>query len=311
MPRCRFLFGCDLGDPVSCIHLSNVGCMAGTMMGKVWLCSFESGRVETLTAYSDEGIRGLYMDEENGFATFNEGCKSWKQASPQSQSGGAICFRSLDRKNTQTVKHVLQRGQLACVLFPMSSCIVNVKRGDHQTRAFRFMDCGSGSSFEVAPCDFDGESLVLVDRTQSCSSPTFRFIQLERNEALEIDDLPRSGSASLLKLWREGFLVYVVGRTAYIYNYREKELSRSLKGHGAEIIAIDAQDDQVIGTLSSDATVKLWTGETGECLRTIIVQEASFFLGYPYCLNVLGRRVLVSADEGVYLLEFDAEPGEP
>ncbi|CAE8717943.1 unnamed protein product, partial [Polarella glacialis] len=99
----------------------------GTLLGKVHLYSFEERQAEILAAFSDEGVRGLYLDQENGYATLTDGCKGWRHASPHLQAG-AVNFRSLDRKNTQSVKHVLQRGPWACVLFPISSTVVNVTR---------------------------------------------------------------------------------------------------------------------------------------------------------------------------------------
>lgn len=300
MPRCRFLFACDLGDPISCVYVNDGGCMAGTMMGNVWLFSFESKQVEELTAFSDEGIRGLYMDQDSSYATLSEGCRSWRRTKPH-MAAGTICFRSLDKKNTQNVKHVLQRGPWACVLFPISSTVVNVTRQEHHHRAFKFLDFGS--SAEIAPCDFDGENLVVVDRTQP--EPIFRLVHLERNEQLEIDSLPKASSVTLVKLWGPDCLACVIGFTLYLYDYRKKQNRHTLRGHRAEIVAVDAQDAKTIATLSCDAVVKLWSGLTGDCLQTLFVPEASFFLGYPYCLCLRGRRVLVSADEGAYLMELD------
>lgn len=282
--------------------------MGGTMLGKVWTFGFESKKVETLAAFSDEGVRGLYLDEDTSYLTLSDGCKGWRKSTPNVQSG-SVCFRSLDRKNTQSVKHVLQRGPWACVLFPISSTVVNVTRQEHHHRAFKLFDFGS--STEVAPCDFDGETLAIVDRSRAGGGPpVFRLVQLERNDQTDIDDLPKASSLSLVKLWGSDCVVYCVGAALHVYDYKKKQIRRTLAGHRAEIVAIDAHDPESIASLSSDAVVKLWSGETGECTATLFVPEACFFLGYPYCLSVHGRRVLVSADEGVFLLEMDADPAE-
>jgi len=277
--------------------------MAGTMLGRVWLFSFENKQVEMLSAFSDEGIRGLYMDEESSYAILNDGCRGWRLSKPHAQVG-TVCFRSLDRKNTQNVKHVLQRGAQACVLFPISTTVVNVTRQEHHHCGFKLFDFGS--STEVVPCDFDGETLAVVDRTLAGGNPIFRLVQLARNDITEIDCLPKASSASLVKLWGPDCLAYVVGTVLYLYDYSKKQVRHSLRGHRAEIVAVDARDAEILATLSNDAVVKLWSGTRGDCLQTLFVPEASFFLGYPYCLCVQGRRVLVSADQGVYLLEVDA-----
>lgn len=302
-----FLFGADLGDPISTIAITDVGCMAGTMQGKVWMYSFDTKQVEPLCAYSDEGCRGVYLDEDSAYAVLNEGCRSWRRGKPFT-SMGMLCFRSLDKKNTQSVKHVLQRGPWALVLFPISTTVINVTRQEHHHRAFKLFDCGNTG--EVAPCDFDGESLILVDRTNP-ATPVFKLVQLERNEHVEVSSLPGVACVSLVKLWGPECLVYVAGgSTVFVYNYRKSELVRRLggrrSGHRAEIIAADASDPTRLATLSCDAVVKVWDGNTGECTQTLIVPEANFFLGFPYSVCLRGRQVLVSADEGVFLLEFDA-----
>merc|ERR1719203_2595512 len=115
------------------------------------------------------------MDEDSTYATLSEGTRGWRRGKPHMQAG-TVNFRSLDRKNTQSVKHVLQRGATACVLFPVSSTVVDVTgRQEHHQRQFKLYDLGIAA--EVAPCDFDGESLVVADRTQAGSPPIFRLVQ--------------------------------------------------------------------------------------------------------------------------------------
>mmetsp|Transcript_81084 Transcript_81084/g.235199 ORF Transcript_81084/g.235199 Transcript_81084/m.235199 type:complete len:379 (-) Transcript_81084:224-1360(-) len=313
--RRRFLFQCDLGDPISSIHLGPAGsCMAGSVQGRVWLvggsrsssrgASWDGAappRAELLAGFSDEGVRGLFVDEDAVHATFAENCKVWTRSKPHIQQTG-ICFRSLDRKNTQSVKHVLQRGAWACVIFPLSTTLVNVARREHHHRPFKLFDYGS--SADVAPCDFDGEQLVLINRTRSDLGPSFHLVHLERNEQKDLMDVPDAMYVSLVKLWGPDCIACVVGKTLQLYDHRKDELRFMLCGHAAEIIAVDARSEDCIATLSADAIVKLWCGRTGACLRTLHVPGANFFLAYPYCLCMQDQRVLVSSDEGVWLLEL-------
>lgn len=312
-PRCRFLFACDLGDPVTSVFVNETGCLAGTMQGKVWVYSKDTNRVDVLAAFLDEGVRGLYMDADACYVTCGDECRSWRRRSLVEAS--TVSFRNLDRKNTQSVKHVLQRGAEACVLFAMSSTVVNVPRREHHHRGFRLVDFGN--SAEVAPCDFDGANLVLVNRRDASQSPVFNLVHLERNEQTEIDKLPQASRVSIVKLWGPDCLAYVVGSSLHIYDHRKRALLRSLSGGGGEIVAVDAHDSEMIATLSSDSVVKLWRGTTGECVRSVRFPEAGFYLGYPYTLSVhiqdsfranLVVSILVSADEGVFLVELEA-PG--
>lgn len=310
--RAKFLFAADLGDPITSVYLTDVGCCAGTILGKVWLYSFDTKQHEELSAFSDEGVRGLYLDNETCCATIGgEGIRGWARAPPHTASG-SVNFRSFDKKNTQNVKHVLQFGPWACVIFPTSSIMMNVVTQEHSHCQFKLFDYGS--SQELVPCDFDGKTVVVIDRSLNGSSPAFRFVNLEQTESvsqIDVEDLPHRGSVTFAKLWGPDHLAYVAGGSSvYLYDYRRRAPSHRLTGHTAEIIAMDSSDSKVIATLSSDAQIIRWDGATGKQLQILHVPEASFFLGYPYCLTMHGHKILVTADEGAILLDFEQEHSE-
>lgn len=296
---------------MSCIYLHDDGCMAGTTLGKVWLHTFQENRTWTLAGFSDEGVRGLYMDEECSVASLGESYRSWQRSLPSAAEREvhvtmpSVCFRTLDKRNTQSVKHVLQRGPKVCVLFQVSAAELHVKRKEHHQRAFKIFDVGSTA--EVAPCDYDGERLLVIDRTQSGNRPVFRLVHLERNETIVVD-LPKAPMATIFKIWGLTSLVYSISNTLHVYDYATSTLRMSLTNlHRTEVIAIDASNEDIIASLSLDGYVALWSGVTGQCRHSFYVPEANFFLGYPYYIGLRGQRVLVSADEGVFLVEFDVD----
>lgn len=303
--RCSFIFGCDLGDPISSICLNEHGCMAGTMLGKVLVYGADA-KAKTMTEFSDEGVRGLHLEEEYGFVTFADHCKGWKLAYPHVNCGSTN-FRSLDKKNTQSVRHVLQHGPWACVLFPISTTVVNVTRQEHFHRPFKLWDYGrAGNTCDIAPCDFDGESLLVVDRSPA-GAGVFRVVHLESDTVVEIDDIPGAKTINLARFWSNSCLVCSGGSTPFLYDYQSKDVLRTLRGHQSEVVAMDTQDPDRIATLSDDAVVKVWIGATGSCSHTFFIPEASFFLGYPYFLSMQDRRILASADEGAFLIEYGEE----
>lgn len=308
MPRSSYLFQADLGDPVSCVFVNDFGCMAGTMLGKVMFYNFKDGEAEILAAFSDEGVRGLYLDQEMCYSTLMDLCKGW-QLEPPHQQNLSVNFRTWDRKNAQNVKHIMQRGPWVLVLFPMSTTVLHIGRQEHQHRGFKLFDYGT--SAEVAPCDFDGEKLVLVDRSRGTGPPLFRIVQLERNEHTEVDNISSASSVTLLKLWGTSYLVCAVNRNLLIYDYQEQVTKFTIWGGGSEIMAIDAQDLEILGTLDREAVAKLWNGRTGECIASVQVPDAHYHMGYPYCLCVSGHRLILSADEGVFLAELDDAPDVP
>jgi WD40 repeat protein len=287
------------------------------MKGKVWVYNFDSKQTTTLAEFNEDGaIRAGYLDEEDCWATVDEGCRGWKRSAPNQPLTRAVNFRTLDKDKdkdrksqngnlSQTVKHVLQRGPWACVLFTATSAIVNVtKEKEYHHCEFKLYEMGS--SQEVAPCDFDGENIVVIDRQLSATSPVFRFIRLESKDQVEISELPYASRVTLAKLWGPDCLAYVCGgSTVYFYDYRRRELKQHLNGHSAEIVAMDASDSERIATLSCDAQVVLWHAPSGQLIQSFHVPEATFFLGFPYFLSLLQARILLSADQGAILLEFD------
>mmetsp|Transcript_28286 Transcript_28286/g.45560 ORF Transcript_28286/g.45560 Transcript_28286/m.45560 type:complete len:311 (-) Transcript_28286:24-956(-) len=310
MPRTSYLFQTDLGDPVSCVFVNDFGCLAGSMLGKVMYYSFRDGEAQTLAAFSDEGVRGLYLDAEMSYATLMDVCKGWHSEAPY-QSSLSVNFRTWDRKNAQNVKHILQRGPWVLVLFPMSTTVMHVARQEHQHRSFKLFDYGT--STEVAPCDFDGEKLVLVDRSRGTGPPLFRIVHLERNHHTEVDNVPAADSVTLLKLWGANYLICAQNRNLLIYDYEDQApgVKRIIRGQGSEIMAVDSQDPEIIASLDRDAVVKLWNGRTAECIAKLKVPDAHYHMGYPYYLCVSGHRLLLSADEGVFLGELDDAPAVP
>eukprot|EP00932_Pfiesteria_piscicida_P016364 SRR837773.3290.p1 GENE.SRR837773.3290~~SRR837773.3290.p1 ORF type:complete len:336 (+),score=81.90 SRR837773.3290:106-1008(+) len=293
--------------------------MAGSVQGRIWMLAGTGGavgstvpplgakpavpppRAELLAGWSDEGVRGLYLDGEHGYATFMESCRGWKCCRPHAQTGN-VRFRDLERKNTQVVKHVLQRGPWVCVLFPLSTSLVNVVRRELIQRQFKLFDFGS--STDAAPCDFDGENLLVVDRSRVGSHPVFHLVHLASNVNTELDDLPDASWISVVKLWGPDCIVAAVGSKLHVYDVKKKQLRRTLRGHHSEILAVDATDGECIVTLSSDGVIKLWSGSTGVCSRTLCVPGANFFLTYPYCLCMQENKIAFSCDEGVYMVEL-------
>merc|ERR1712032_1736084 len=137
------------------------------------------------------------------------------------------------------------------------------------------------------------------------SYPQFRVIHLESNEHVVVTNLPKAREMTHARLWGSDHLVCVVGSSLQVYDYRERKRKHVLRGHRGEIVALDAQDDQTITSLGSDGVVKMWEGRTGVCLHSFCVPQATFFFGYPYCVCVREWRIVISADQGVFLLELD------
>lgn len=315
--RCRLVFATDFGDPISCLFLGNTGTTAGTMCGKVWATDFSSDG-ELLCSYSEEGVRGLYMDERCCYVISNDGFNVWQRSGLDwTNTGSPVCFRSLDRKYTANARYVVQHGPWACVLFPIYTSSVHVSRREHHHRRFKLSDYGT--SGEIGPCDFNGESALFVDRAALRGRASFFVVHLERNEPVYLDELPNvgcvgspwaaaPGGPSLMKLWGSDCVAYVEGCVLVLYNFRRREIHQELRGHWEEIIAVDAHELTAVATLSRDGFIKLWSGDSGACIRTLHVAGASFSMEFPYYLHWVGQRMAVAADEGVFLINLDLSP---
>mmetsp|Transcript_76980 Transcript_76980/g.222577 ORF Transcript_76980/g.222577 Transcript_76980/m.222577 type:complete len:150 (-) Transcript_76980:43-492(-) len=142
--------------------------------------------------------------------------------------------------------------------------------------------------------------------------PLLRLVRLERDgetcPEIEVEDLPKAHCLTLLRLGSQSCVAYCAGKVLYIYDYKKKVLRHRLTDHSANIVAIDARDISQVATLSADGTVKVWnaSADSGVCIDVAEVgAPASYFLGYPYHVCMYDRRVLVSADQGVFLVELD------
>ncbi|CAK0909484.1 unnamed protein product, partial [Prorocentrum cordatum] len=101
----------------------------------------------------------------------------------------------------------------ACCLFAQNSAVVHVGRREHHHRAFRLLDHGQWE--EVAPCDFDGEQVALLDRSNAIqqggnSTVRIRVMHLETNQLTEVDKLHGASQMSILKLWNSNCIAYAV-----------------------------------------------------------------------------------------------------
>merc|ERR1740123_2863260 len=105
-----------------------------------------------------------------------------------------------------------------------------------------------GTAGEVAPFDFDGETLALIDRSKLGAAPIIRLVKLESNQRTEVTDMPGISNVSVIGLWGHDSLAYAVGNQLRLYNYRKQESRPTLKGHWAEIVALDTQE---LSTLAS------------------------------------------------------------
>lgn len=269
---------------------------------------------ELLCSWSEEGIRGLYMDERCCYVVYNDGFNIWQRKGLEWVSTGPpVCFRGLDRKYTTNAKYVVQCGPWACVFYPIYTSSVHVGRREHHHRIFKLSDYGS--SGEVGPCDFDGETALFVDRAALRGHRTFFMVHLERNDTVELEDLPNVGCAgppwtsapggpSLMKLWGSDCIAYTEGCMLILYNFRTREIVHVLQGHWEEIIAVDSHEPTAVATLSRDGIVKLWSGDSGACIRTVTLAGASFSLEFPYHLHWVGQRMAVVADEGLFLVNL-------
>lgn len=281
--------------------------MAGSMMGKVWITTWDTQKSENPNGFSDEGVRFLYCDKQCIFITYTDTCQQFWRTKPNS----LVQTRYFSQFDTHgSLKYVLQRGPQACLLFPNTCVEFNLIKGQSHKRAFKLSELGGVPSEDVAPCDYDGERLCCVHRADEGATPCFRVVVLEPNTAVDIDDLPRAREVTLAKLWGTDHIAYIVGSLLRIYNYKERRSGHILRGHRREIVALFAEDELIITSLSADAVVKMWNAKTGVCLHTFFVPEATFSFGYPYCVAVQERRIVLAADQGVFMLEFDEE-GKP
>jgi len=302
--RVSLLFTADFGDPISTLYCNEVGCVAGTYLGKVWRHRWDTKETTSLAAYSENAVRCVYLNPSYDTYTLIG------EAALQVWPDGHLQHRIMefDRKTVlgpqNSSKFVLSWQNLALILFPASTIGVNLLTAETIPHLFRLFDLHSNG--EGCPSDFDGEAIVCVCRCSS--SVVVTVIDLEKNEHFTIPKIPGWSTLSIVRLWGPRCLAYVTkARIVVVYNYCNHTVLHRWK-HNSDVLALDASDDKYIFVLMKNGSVKVWNGESGVCNYTLTVaSHASFHLRFPYYILASWPRIILSCDEGVVVLELDAE----
>eukprot|EP00397_Hematodinium_sp_SG-2012_P031888 GEMP01033897.1.p1 GENE.GEMP01033897.1~~GEMP01033897.1.p1 ORF type:complete len:322 (-),score=42.99 GEMP01033897.1:1108-2073(-) len=309
MSGSRLLFANDFGDPISAIYVNDVGCMAGSYLGKVWRYQWDTEHWMILAPYSDNSVRSVYMTPLESYAMIGERTiRAWEieHGVPMKKK---LNFDpkapAIGTSSVGSVKFVCGWQHLVVVLYPTTTVVMNLPSCESVTRSFRLFDNG-GAARTACPTDFDGEALVCVDRGDSIS---IKVIYLERNEVFNVVNVPDVDTMSFVKLWGPKCLVYVTkARDVVVYNYTARFAVHRWQ-HKSDVIALDTANPTYIFVLLQNGDVNIWNGDSGKREKTEKCPPGvSFHMGWPYFISVHETHIVVSCDEGVAIVETGWRP---
>jgi WD40 repeat protein len=161
----------------------------------------------------------------------------------------------------------------------------------------------------ATPCFFDGEHLVW--QTTEVDKTTIKVWKWQEEPqdvmTMEWKNDPGCGPNRWgFQIDGQGDLVHVCdGHSALeAHNIATSDIAHHIPcGHRGDIVAIDVRGNDWV-TLAADATIKVWSAETGKCTAECKVpaEMARFNLGLPYFLRYIEGRIYYNDDTSLYVV---------
>eukprot|EP00916_Digyalum_oweni_P001972 GHVL01003748.1.p1 GENE.GHVL01003748.1~~GHVL01003748.1.p1 ORF type:complete len:313 (+),score=45.72 GHVL01003748.1:47-985(+) len=291
------IFPFPKGDPVCSLYINETGSIAGTILGRVFLHIFEKKRSLCLAAWTDDAVRGVYMDSSTAWATVGEShASSWSLSNPKA-------YRQVrfEKPLTDSTKFVLQDGPLVVIV--CKNVLWKVDVVTEVTECFQFQPLEDGTV--TAPTDFNGTHIAIAEWPKSRARRVHVHATTTQCPVESVINLPKSSpSVTQIKLWPPGRLVTVFKqRCLHVWNLQDCSRIHEWSHHTDDIIAIDGSKMRLV-SLAKDGIICIWD-TVGGCIASLYVPGATFSLGFPYYImsNSNGSKIIFSSDEGVLLVE--------
>eukprot|EP01071_Lankesteria_metandrocarpae_P013495 Lankesteria_metandrocarpae@DN7254_c0_g1_i1.p1 len=286
------------------------------------LCKAPDGGFQLYTAFSDDAIKMLHVDEERIFAVVgNSQSRSWRRTSPPTPDIG---FK-FDRRITSTYKYALSgfNSPEALIVTPGITVLVNIAEETQHLVPFKLPDK------DIVPVDFDctHHRLALYFHRmddQPCvkvfsipSAPSESLWGLVVQPVFQ-EDMPKTRTITKIKFWGDGRLVVVVsGIYTNVFDLNQQTTATikgpifTLRGHTRDVVAVEGSRNHTLLTLGKDRILNVWRRD-GSFQATYDVKPATFRIGFPYFIsrdadddNFVG----FTSDTGLYVMNLRLAEG--
>jgi hypothetical protein len=309
----------DLGDPVSSLFIDGEFVACGTLLGKVWLYRIGRNTRKMFAGFSDEAVRGIYVQDSTLYATIGDQfCRQYRVNDPYDQ----LDVKFSRRSNGSGFKHVIQHFSQVAVFYPGMTLFVDVVSNTQSMCPYKLQ---RPVILNVCPID-SYQYLVLFTEfgvSESSSEPLprkFRLVDVSTSAVRWESDDAQIAHARFIN---ESTLVYVKGRSFVLCNFAGNNASlREFPTSARDVVALDcglcmgADNPGLILSVSQDGVISALEWTTGKVRYFSRLKSCySFSLGFPYFVKGFlddkrALHVAISDDYGVHYMEMKNENGK-
>lgn len=324
MKLAKLIIPTDPGDPISAIFIDSSTVVVGSMLGRIW--SFDTSRNSRrmLAGFSDDAIRGLYVQDGTIFATVGDlHCRQIRINDPFDQ----LEMKFNRRSTASGFKYVFQKFNQVTILYPGMTTFIDVANNSQTMCPFKLQQA---TVVSICPVDCYQYLLLFTEFPVSDSSPPpsrkFKLVDISTGQLKsELSD----SAITHARFVNEHLLVYVTKKEFVVFDIIvHKEVSRYPNLHRCEIMALDCSiclgesgTPPLVVSAGKDGSLIVWSYETGQIVSRGTLPQPCFSLGFAYCVqgylsapsateDALSGFIDVAAsdDHGVHYVRLDYSP---
>lgn len=300
----KFVIPCDYGDAVSALHVTEEYITCGTLLGRVWLYNIASNSRVLLAGFSDDSVRGVYIEDGTVFATIGDQyCRRFRINDPVDQLESKFDRRS----SSSGFKYVLQKFNQVTIVYPGMTTFVDVTNNQQSMCPYKIQQ---PLILNVCPLDAFQYLLLLsefpsVEEDEDVvSKRKLKVVDVSQNTTIFEMMAPRISFAILLDATR---IMYVSNRKTHVYDFIRNELAEC-KISGEIIAASVSGEEGIVTSLFPNGSISVWDSNTGSIMGRGRIDNFCGSLGFPYliesCLAGPNYLVTVSSDYGVHFVNI-------
>jgi hypothetical protein len=335
----RYVIPTDPGDPTTALYIDEQHVVCGTLMGRVWLYNRTNDTRTMLAGFSDDAIRGIYVQDVAVYATVGDQCcRVFRIHDPIDQ-----LETKFDRRSGSTgYKYVIQKFNQVTMIYPGMTTFADVVTNDQSMCPFKLQQA---NILNVIPIDSFQHYLLLTEFPATTDGDdivreTRHFKIVDVSSGNHSVFILKNPTIAVIKLIDKQHVFYVdkVNRKFVIHNFHDnKTLVRIKNPHKTDIVGVDSifhlrltrPEDleasmsssgggsynslackSLITTVSIDGKILAWDYLTGKVYYEGFLRQYSFSLGFPYIVQSWWDEtnqtviVAVSHDHGVSIVDL-------
>jgi hypothetical protein len=315
------------GDPLTAVFLTDTHLVCGTVSGKIWSYDVDGNRLKCAAGFSDDSIRGLYIQDSTIYATVGDSyCKQIRVTDHRDQ----LETRFERRSSSSGFRHVFQKFTQVTIVYPGMTTYIDVVTNEQSMCPYRLQ---ASSSQNAVPLDAYHYHLLVSEFSES--KRKLRVINVTDGQI--VAELTPD-MAWCIRLVDRQYLFYSNRKDLVVYDYIErKEVVRRRKHKSQEIVGVDAvfhlrlsqsessedgrdltasaPSPHLITTVYASGDISCWDYLTGETLAQGRLAKFCFSLGFPYLVSsnwANGRvEVAVTSDNGCHFVRLQCVKNFP